>query len=169
MLNLGSSMSFFLISFIGNNKNPPITDEICWSLDFRYCGVQLYSNFRFSAPSFKFQSAPNSAPVHPQGITPPLGGSAREKISFFAMRTKLRILEYIFLCSFLFFLSGSIELNEISFSFFLFLLDLDVFMVGYDSWESPLDVLRTSDIRCVLGDCFRTCPDAILLKFSPKS
>ena len=28
--------------YIGNNENPPITDEICWSLDFRYCGAQLY-------------------------------------------------------------------------------------------------------------------------------
>ena len=35
-------MSFLFIFYIGNNKTPPITDEICWSLDFRYCEVQLY-------------------------------------------------------------------------------------------------------------------------------
>ena len=29
------------ISYIGNIKYPPITDRICWSLDSRYCGVQL--------------------------------------------------------------------------------------------------------------------------------
>ena len=30
------------ISYIDNNKNPPITDKVYWSLDIRYCGVQLY-------------------------------------------------------------------------------------------------------------------------------
>ena len=29
-------------SSIGNNNNSPITDEISWSIDIRYCGVQLY-------------------------------------------------------------------------------------------------------------------------------
>ena len=42
MLNLGPFISFLLISYIGNNENPPITDEICWSLVIRYCGAQLY-------------------------------------------------------------------------------------------------------------------------------
>ena len=42
MLNLGPFMSFLLISYIGNNENPPITDEIGWSLDVRYCGASLY-------------------------------------------------------------------------------------------------------------------------------
>ena len=41
MINLGPFMSFLLISYIGNNENPP-TDEICWSLDVRYCGASLY-------------------------------------------------------------------------------------------------------------------------------
>ena len=31
------SSHFFFTSYNGNNKNPPITDEICWSLDIRYC------------------------------------------------------------------------------------------------------------------------------------
>ena len=42
MLNLGPFEPFLLISYIGNNENPPITDEICWSIDVRYCGVPLY-------------------------------------------------------------------------------------------------------------------------------
>ena len=43
MLNFGPFKPFLLIFYIGNNKNPSITDEICWSLDFRYCEVQLYT------------------------------------------------------------------------------------------------------------------------------
>ena len=42
MLSFGPFKVFLLISYIGNNENPPITDEICWSLDIRYCGAQLY-------------------------------------------------------------------------------------------------------------------------------
>ena len=42
MLNLGPFKSFFFIFYIGNNENPPITEEICWSLDVRYCGASLY-------------------------------------------------------------------------------------------------------------------------------
>ena len=42
MLNLGPFKTFLLISYIGNNENPPITDEICWFLHVRYCGVPLY-------------------------------------------------------------------------------------------------------------------------------
>ena len=42
MLNFGPFKSILLIFFTGNNENPPTTDEICWSLDFRYCGAQLY-------------------------------------------------------------------------------------------------------------------------------
>ena len=42
MLNLGPFKSFLLISYIGNNENLPITDEVCWSLDIRYCGASLY-------------------------------------------------------------------------------------------------------------------------------
>ena len=39
----GRLFKLFLFIFdIGNNKNPPITDEVCWSLDFRFCGAQLY-------------------------------------------------------------------------------------------------------------------------------
>ena len=37
MLNLGPFKLFLFNSYIGNNKNPPITDEICRSLDVRYC------------------------------------------------------------------------------------------------------------------------------------
>ena len=36
------SRHFFFISYVGNNKNPQITDEIYWSLDVRYCGASLY-------------------------------------------------------------------------------------------------------------------------------
>ena len=43
MLNYGPFKSFLFISFIGNNENPPITDEIGWSLDIRYSEVQLYA------------------------------------------------------------------------------------------------------------------------------
>ena len=43
MLNFGPFMSFLFNSYIGNNENPPITDEICWSLDIRYCGAPLYA------------------------------------------------------------------------------------------------------------------------------
>ena len=45
MLNLGPLKSFLLISYNGNNENPPITDEICWSLDVRYSEAQLYKYF----------------------------------------------------------------------------------------------------------------------------
>ena len=45
MLNLGPFKTFLLISYIGNNENPPITDEICWSLHVRYCEVPLYLLF----------------------------------------------------------------------------------------------------------------------------
>ena len=33
---------FSFISYIGNNRIPPITDKNCWSLEIRYSGVQLY-------------------------------------------------------------------------------------------------------------------------------
>ena len=26
----------------GNDGNPSVTNESCWSLDIRYCGIQLY-------------------------------------------------------------------------------------------------------------------------------
>ena len=48
MLNLSSFKLFLSILHLGNNENPPITDEICWSLDFRYCGAQLYFTYRLS-------------------------------------------------------------------------------------------------------------------------
>ena len=47
MLNLGPFKSFLLTFYIGNNGNPPITDEISWSLDVRYCGAQLYVKERY--------------------------------------------------------------------------------------------------------------------------
>ena len=47
MLNLGPFKSFLLISYIGNNENPPITDKICWSLDARFCGASLYLMIHF--------------------------------------------------------------------------------------------------------------------------
>ena len=59
MLNLGTFKSFLLIVYIGINENLPITDEICWPLDFWYCGMQLYfktiliSNFEYSSQSKK--------------------------------------------------------------------------------------------------------------------
>ena len=53
MLNPGPFKLSLLIFYIGNNKNPPITDEIYWSLDFRYCGVQLYMYFIFEEPEKK--------------------------------------------------------------------------------------------------------------------
>ena len=42
MLNFGPFKSFLFIFYIGNNKNPPVTDKICWSLEIRYCGASLY-------------------------------------------------------------------------------------------------------------------------------
>ena len=48
--NLGPFMLFPFISYIGNNRNPLITDKTNYSLDTRYCGVQLYlmgSEFNF--------------------------------------------------------------------------------------------------------------------------
>ena len=42
MLSLGPFKPFLFNSYIGNSENPPITDEIWWSLDVRYCGAQLY-------------------------------------------------------------------------------------------------------------------------------
>ena len=42
MLNLGPFKSFLFIFYIGNNENPPITDEISWFLNIRYCGASLY-------------------------------------------------------------------------------------------------------------------------------
>ena len=39
MLNFGPFMAFLYISYIGNNKNPPITDEIYLSLDATVCTV----------------------------------------------------------------------------------------------------------------------------------
>ena len=42
MLDCSPFKLFFSIYHIGNNKNPPRTDEICWSLEIRYCGVSLY-------------------------------------------------------------------------------------------------------------------------------
>ena len=48
MLNHGPFKSFLLISYIGNNENPPITNEIGWSLDVRYCGVSLYNKQRYN-------------------------------------------------------------------------------------------------------------------------
>ena len=44
MLNFGPFKLFLFIFYIRNNKNPPITDEVCWSLDIRYCGTELYVN-----------------------------------------------------------------------------------------------------------------------------
>ena len=43
MPNLGPFKPFLFNFYIGNNENPPITDEICWSLDVRYCGASLYA------------------------------------------------------------------------------------------------------------------------------
>ena len=43
MLNYGPFKSFLFISYIGNNENPPITDEIGWSLDIRYSEVKCIS------------------------------------------------------------------------------------------------------------------------------
>ena len=43
MLGLGPFKKFLLIFYIGNNENPLITEDICWSLDVRYCGAQLYT------------------------------------------------------------------------------------------------------------------------------
>ena len=48
ILNPGPFKSFLLISYIGNTKNPPITDELCWSL-VRYCGVSLYNDWWWSS------------------------------------------------------------------------------------------------------------------------
>ena len=45
MVNFGPFRLFLIISYIGNNENPPITDEICWSLHVQYCGVPLYQIF----------------------------------------------------------------------------------------------------------------------------
>ena len=39
MLNYGPFKSLLFISYIGNKENPPITDEIGWSLDIRYSEV----------------------------------------------------------------------------------------------------------------------------------
>ena len=39
LLNFGLLMSFLFTSYIGNNKNLLITDEMCWSLNIRYCGA----------------------------------------------------------------------------------------------------------------------------------
>ena len=39
MLNYGPFKSLLFISYIGNKKNLPITDEIGWSLDIRYSEV----------------------------------------------------------------------------------------------------------------------------------
>ena len=47
MPSLGPFKPFLFDSYIGNNKNPPKTDEICWSLDFWYCGAQLYLKHQF--------------------------------------------------------------------------------------------------------------------------
>ena len=43
MLNFSIFKLFFFISYIVNNENLPIKDKICWSLDFRCCGVSLYT------------------------------------------------------------------------------------------------------------------------------
>ena len=43
MLNLSPFKPFLLTFYIGNNEHPPIIEEICWSLDVRYCGASLYS------------------------------------------------------------------------------------------------------------------------------
>ena len=45
MLNFGPFKTFLFIYYIRDNENPPITDEICWSLDIRYCGASLYILF----------------------------------------------------------------------------------------------------------------------------
>ena len=58
MLNFGPFRLFLFISYIGNNENPPITDESCWSLDIRYCGVWLYLGWCIF--SFIFFTSPNS-------------------------------------------------------------------------------------------------------------
>ena len=42
MPSLDPFKPFLFYSYFGNNKNPPITDEICWSLDIQYCGASLY-------------------------------------------------------------------------------------------------------------------------------
>ena len=46
MPSLGPFKQFLFNFFIGNSENPPITDEIWWSLDVRYCGAQLYTDFK---------------------------------------------------------------------------------------------------------------------------
>ena len=53
MLNHGPFKSFLFIFYIGNKENPPITDEISWSLDFRYCEWQLYTvKSRYGASAY---------------------------------------------------------------------------------------------------------------------
>ena len=33
---------YLIISYVGYNKIPPIRNEICWSLEIRWSGIQLY-------------------------------------------------------------------------------------------------------------------------------
>ena len=40
-------MLFPFISYSDNNRNPLITDEICWPLDIRCFGASLYFKFFF--------------------------------------------------------------------------------------------------------------------------
>ena len=54
MPNFGPFKSFLFNSYIGNNENPPITDEIWWSLDVRYCGAQLYMQYEYYIADFVF-------------------------------------------------------------------------------------------------------------------
>ena len=58
MLNLGPLKSFLFTSYISHNENPPITDEICWSLDIRYCGASLYLiiSLKYTVRGFYFTS-----------------------------------------------------------------------------------------------------------------
>ena len=38
-------VTFFKISHVGINRNPPITDQICQSLQNRYCGVRCGTDY----------------------------------------------------------------------------------------------------------------------------
>ena len=44
MLILCPFSFFSFISYIRSKRIPPITDEICWSLEIRWRGIQLYIN-----------------------------------------------------------------------------------------------------------------------------